>query len=144
MLLRLAYSPVPCHSYTGTLFIPPNVAHPIPEKSYFIKLSNPQSSIFKSGWPIPLIIFFNSSFTWITHNNQPVEIFAKLLAFCINLIAYQYFPAIEETKVSLWIEQTFKQTSAIEICCDLGYWEIIKVSRCLLKDLFYFADSETC
>lgn len=89
------------------------------------------------------LFFFNSSFRWITHRNQPVETSAKHLASYINLIAYQYFPAIQETKVSLWIDFPIIQTFAIEICLDLGYWEIIMLSRCLLKDLFYFADSGT-
>ena len=100
---------------------------------------------FLSDWST-LIDFFppNNSFTWITSNHQPVEIFAKLLALCPNLIVDEYFPTTDETNVSLWISLPLNKLLPLNLCLDLGSWDITKLNRCLLKYLLYFADSETC
>ena len=104
-----------CQFPHAALFILPNVPLPATEKCYsLIELPNThanfcQSSIAKWLTHPHWKFFSNNSFTWITSNNQPVEIFAKLLAFCTNLIVDGYFLITDETHVSLWISLPIKQ-----------------------------------
>ena len=142
-----------CQFSHAALFKLSNVAHPATEKCYsLIELPNTHAKFFAkvaffSDWPTLIDFFFfpsNNFFSWITSNNQPVEIFAKLLALSTNLRVDEYFHTTDETNVSLWISLPLNKLLPLNLCLDLGSWDITKLNRCLLKYLLYFADSETC